>query len=393
MSSRDETAAALARAATAFDGALLGMGLALCATSSWFKYLSTSNALRRIRLAPSAPISDLRSVIDAGDGSSTGETGGERLVVIRGQVQPCSAADSITGLFSGGKAVGALVSQGSGERAVIIKQTQTCLYNEWRGVLGWSFDLHALFAKAWKEQRTTSFRSVPFVLVEGSHRFNSGYVNVKLDGSTHPLPLTTVYHHLHPVQATPYTLFQAILGNGYPVALLDEEKILPVGKEITAVGICSTKNESLEIKPCEDMPCFLSEKTRDKIESDLAVTATTLFWSGIFMGTVSVGILGYAIYRNWWRLKDWRERRKRERELRNEVLESPTRSASDDDSGEVSDGELCVICLMRRRRSAFVPCGHLVCCPPCALAVERNACPNCPVCRQSIRSSIRIYGS
>lgn len=127
MSSRDETAAALARAATAFDGALLGMGLALCAASSWFKYLSTSNALRRIRLAPSAPISDLRSVIDTGDGSSTEETGGERLVVIRGQVQPFSGADSATGIFSGGKAVGALVSQGSGERAVIIKQTQTVL--------------------------------------------------------------------------------------------------------------------------------------------------------------------------------------------------------------------------------------------------------------------------
>lgn len=41
------------------------------------------------------------------------------------------------------------------------------------------------------------------------------------------------------------------------VALLDEEKILPVGKEITAVGICRAENGSLEIKPCEDMPCFL----------------------------------------------------------------------------------------------------------------------------------------
>jgi E3 Ubiquitin ligase len=58
---------------------------------------------------------------------------------------------------------------------------------------------------------------VPFVLVEGSHWSSSSYVNVKLDGSTHSLPLTTVYHQLHPVQATPYTLFQAILGNGYPV--------------------------------------------------------------------------------------------------------------------------------------------------------------------------------
>jgi E3 ubiquitin-protein ligase MUL1 len=127
MSSRDETAVALARAATAFDGAFLGVGLAICAASSWFKYLSTSNALSRIRLARSAPISDLRSVIDSGDGSSAGESGGSRLVVIRGQVQPRSAADVATGFYSGRKLPGVLVSQGSGERAVIIKQTQTVL--------------------------------------------------------------------------------------------------------------------------------------------------------------------------------------------------------------------------------------------------------------------------
>nr|CAD1845091.1 unnamed protein product [Ananas comosus var. bracteatus] len=59
---------------------------------------------------------------------------------------------------------------------------------------------------------------------------------------------------LHPIQATPYTLFQAIFGNGYPVALLDEEKILPVGKEITAVGFCRTRDGALEVKPCQELP-------------------------------------------------------------------------------------------------------------------------------------------
>ncbi|OAY63010.1 hypothetical protein ACMD2_03804 [Ananas comosus] len=132
-----------------------------------------------------------------------------------------------------------------------------CLYNEWRGIFGWSFDLHAIFAKSWKEQRTSSFRSVPFILVEGGRWPRSGYVHVNLDGSDHPLPLTTVYHQLHPIQATPYTLFQAIFGNGYPVALLDEEKILPVGKEITAVGFCRTRDGALEVKPCQELPFSL----------------------------------------------------------------------------------------------------------------------------------------
>nr|CAD1838019.1 unnamed protein product [Ananas comosus var. bracteatus] len=339
MSSRDnETAAAIARAATSFDGAVLGIGLALCAASTWAKYFATSHALRRIRLAPSAPISDLRSLLP----SSSSDDDEAALIVVRGHVQPRSAVDAPP--WASAKSFGSLVSQGSGERAVIVKQTQTCLYNEWRGIFGWSFDLHAIFAKSWKEQRTSSFRSVPFILVEG--------------GRCHVL-------------ATPYTLFQAIFGNGYPVALLDEEKILPVGKEITAVGFCRTRDGALEVKPCQELPFFLSEMTKDEIEAELATNTAALLWSGILLGTLSIGILGYAIARNWSRWKEWRERRKRDRELRNQAASVP--SGMEEELGEVPDGELCVICLMRRRRSAFIPCGHLVCCPSCALTVERDS--------------------
>ena len=35
--------------------------------------------------------------------------------------------------------------------------------------------------------------------------------------------------------------------------------------------------------------------------------------------------------------------------------------SSDDD--EIGDGQLCVVCLRKRRRAAFIPCGHLVCVP------------------------------
>jgi len=41
------------------------------------------------------------------------------------------------------------------------------------------------------------------------------------------------------------------------VGLLDEEKILPLGKDITAVGHCSLKNGIAEIKSCKDIPYFL----------------------------------------------------------------------------------------------------------------------------------------
>lgn len=43
----------------------------------------------------------------------------------------------------------------------------------------------------------------------------------------------------------------------FKVGLLDEEKILPLGKDITAVGVCSFKGGIPEIKSCEDLPYFL----------------------------------------------------------------------------------------------------------------------------------------
>lgn len=94
--------------------------------------------------------------------------------------------------------------------------------------------------------------------------------------------------------------------------------------------------------------------------------------------------------RNWLKWKEWRERRRQAQELQREA--TPEINV-DDETGDVADGELCVVCLMRRRRSAFVPCGHLVCCPRCAFAIEREVSPKCPVCRQSIRTCIRIFGS
>ncbi|KAG0476451.1 hypothetical protein HPP92_013292 [Vanilla planifolia] len=389
MSSRDNAAAfAVAHLAVACDGAILGVVLAVCAATSWFKYLTASSALDKIRAVPSACISDLRSLIAASDGE--GEDEG-KLVVIRGQVQPKSTIETA---WPPSKNNSALSSQGSGHRAVILQQTQTCIYNEWRGIFGWSFDLHALFAKSWREQRLSSIRSVPFILVEGGQWPKSGYVHISLDGSTHPLPLATVYHQLRPIQPTPYSICQAIFGNGIPVALLDEEKILAVGKEITAVGMCKLQNGALEMKSCSDLPYFLSNMTKDEIEADLAANSKILFWSGVVLGAFSVGVLGFTVFRNWRRWKEWRRRRQIHTLNRESNVESTADAESGDASdGDVPEGQLCVVCLMRRKRSAFVPCGHLVCCSQCAIYVLHGLSPKCPVCRQAISSSIRIYDS
>lgn len=43
----------------------------------------------------------------------------------------------------------------------------------------------------------------------------------------------------------------------FKVALLDEEKILAIGKEMTAIGKCRSQNGALELKSCPDLPYFL----------------------------------------------------------------------------------------------------------------------------------------
>ncbi|KAK8524762.1 hypothetical protein V6N13_015771 [Hibiscus sabdariffa] len=386
MSSHEQAVASLiSQLALSFDGAVLGAALAYAAFRTIYRFKATSTALRKIRGAPYSRVADLRSLLEE-DRSGSAE---EPVVVIRGAVEARSVADgrSLKGLKNN-----ALVSQESGDKAVVIQRTQTYIYHEWRGLFGWTSDLRAIIGKSWNKKESTSMRTVPFILIEGSQWPQSDFVIVNMNGSKHPLPLTTVYHQLHPITASPYTFLQALFSHEYPVGLLDEEKILPVGKEISAVGICRLNNGVPEIKACDDLPFFLTDMTKDQMLLDLAFRTKIMFWSGIVLGSLSIGILGYAFVRNW---SKWKERRQRR-------IQESTNTAADDstsqidlevETGDVPDGELCVICLMRRRRSAFIPCGHLVCCQHCAISVERELVPKCPVCRMAIRSSVRIYAS
>ncbi|KAL3632882.1 hypothetical protein CASFOL_025866 [Castilleja foliolosa] len=397
MSMHDRaTAAMLAQLAMAADGAVFGLGVAYLAYRSIRKYTATSFALGKIRQAPSVEPSDLRSVLsdklNQEDGeASTSTADCTTLIVVRGAVEVKSAADLN---WNGLRGANVVMSRGSGEEGVIVQQTQTCIYNELKGIFGWPADIRSLFSRSWKERGSSSTRMVPFILVGGGKWPQSDHLLVNMEGSSHPLPLTTVYSDLQPINASPLTFLQALFGLEYPVGLLYEEKILPLGKEITAVGICKLKNGIPEIKSCADLPYFLSDLNKDQIIAELAFKCKILMWSGLAFSALAIGITGYSIARNWIRWKERRRQQQRSEEEDNPPSSpTPGQVALDEESGDVPDGELCVICLMRRRRSAFIPCGHLVCCHRCALEVERDVSPKCPVCRQPIRSSVRIYDS
>ncbi|KAI3443227.1 uncharacterized protein J3R85_000150 [Psidium guajava] len=87
-----------------------------------------------------------------------------------------------------------------------------------------------------------------------------------MDGSKHHLPLTTV-------------------------GPLNEQKILPVGDRINAVGLFFLKNGIAQIKSCNDLPYFLTKMTKDQMVIDLALRTKILFWSSILLGSASICIL------------------------------------------------------------------------------------------------------
>ncbi|CAI5522634.1 unnamed protein product [Closterium sp. Naga37s-1] len=57
---------------------------------------------------------------------------------------------------------------------------------------------------------------------------------------------------------------------------------------------------------------------------------------------------------------------------------------------EVQSGELCVVCLHRKRKAVFIPCGHRVCCLSCSrvVRVEQSLCP---ICRGQVLAAFRVY--
>ena len=58
---------------------------------------------------------------------------------------------------------------------------------------------------------------------------------------------------------------------------------------------------------------------------------------------------------------------------------------------EEQRSEACVICLDSPSSHAFVPCGHLCVCLSCAAMVMRSDSRECPMCRTTPQSAMRVY--
>ncbi|KAM1155795.1 hypothetical protein ACFX13_027228 [Malus domestica] len=378
-----------------FDSPILGVALGYAAVRTLLKLSSYSSVLPKVRIAPSVQISDLRSSLafDQSDQSTA------KLAVFRGTVEAKSALDdSKWNIF---KKSDVLVSRGTTDRAVIVRRTQTCVFNEWMGLFGW-WDFRAYWRALWRaltDPGSSSLRKVPLILVEGGGRGKkpiSDFVVVNVHRSRQPLPLTTVYRRLHPVIAppSPISFFEALYGRDEcQGGVLEEEEILRLGKEISAIGLYSFKNGVLEVKSCKDLPYFLSGMSKEQMVVDLALRTKKLFRSGIVLGSMSIGLLGYSAVRIWNRWKAWKQQRQLQQSIRASENKAETQVQEVDAEDDVPRHQLCAVCLTSRRQNAFLPCGHLLCCQPCSVLMKNHVSPKCPLCRKEILVLVRIYES
>jgi len=418
-----------ARMAMAGDGVVLGLGMTFLAIRTWLKFRSHSKALKEVGETAVFGVSDLRTFLDCTENEvmvrtevlekgnldfpnlpesevfssrkqvrmGCGQWQGvkpqeppqkrDQLVIVRGTMQTRAALESQDSSCN----VDTLSPKNAEDKAVYVERTQTYVYTEVSNLVG-------LVTR--KDLIKVTKQMVPFVLVESEahrHPHRQGeavFVHVNMDGSQHSLPLVTVFYQLHPVPASSYTFLQAMFGRRYPVGLLDEEKILPLGREITAVGVVNTSSDgSPVIKSCNHLPVFLTQYTRDQLLAELSNGTKVLFWMGIAFSTVAAGVLCYSIVKNWAKWKQRQQRQQQRPQQDDEARHTMSTEEEPENSGDIPDEDLCVVCLLRRRQAAFIQCGHRVCCVPCAQRVEQGSNPLCPVCRQIVTSIVRVFDS
>ena len=51
----------------------------------------------------------------------------------------------------------------------------------------------------------------------------------------------------------------------------------------------------------------------------------------------------------------------------------------------------CQVCMARAKDTALVPCGHVLCADCVTRANEERIVEECPVCRETVQSTMRVY--
>eukprot|EP00271_Cylindrocystis_brebissonii_P019436 TRINITY_DN589_c0_g2_i1.p1 TRINITY_DN589_c0_g2~~TRINITY_DN589_c0_g2_i1.p1 ORF type:complete len:557 (+),score=80.73 TRINITY_DN589_c0_g2_i1:34-1671(+) len=351
-----------------------------------------------------------------------------RLIMVKGMVQ---ARDPRSGRVSGEL----IRAEHSSERGVVHEKTQTCIYAELKHPLRL-----ALLNKA--ERVSMARSSVPFGLVDASQRPKvAPFVWLSMEGAHQPLPLTRVYSRMQNAELTwKGSALHLLFAQRLPLGVLEEERLLKPGTELTAVGRLESNQEGAPVvKAAAHLPVFLTRLPRKELLLNMVHESQWYLGASLLFSTVAIGILSFSLHKNWRRWKSHFQRifrrqpaldaaaastrQRNEAALVDEDNENigttnnssgtgvSARPGASTDSGDplvtngsselpsasasapssVGDGELCVVCFTRRRRAVFLHCGHRVCCATCARCIRDSAQPRCPICREAVDSVYRVF--
>lgn len=85
------------------------------------------------------------------------------------------------------------------------------------------------------------------------------------------------------------------------------------------------------------------------------------------------------------RIQNEKEREKEEAKVKDESMKTTT-SKLGNDSSTSEDSKSCKICFANESNSVFIPCGHIIACLKCALAMNV-----CPACQSPFKEIFRVY--
>ncbi|XP_021864171.1 E3 ubiquitin-protein ligase SPL2-like [Spinacia oleracea] len=218
----------------------------------------------------------------------------KKLVFIRGVILPTSFAnigglDKVSSSSSSspnqgvGSAINILRSPKTGQHAVVVEKTTTHVYNETStNLMGDN-----------KKQEGTKIvskarKQVPFIIADHISVPCNEYVVINLEGADVEVPLQKVSYDKKHIFTHNHN------GRELQVDEVTEEEILPVGTVVTAVGIFSSENGIPTIKPFQDLPYFLTSKTKNEMIAEVSAKFKNLRDTSDSLSRWSVGCAFFA---------------------------------------------------------------------------------------------------
>ncbi|KFB47152.1 AGAP005955-PA-like protein [Anopheles sinensis] len=235
----------------------------------------------------------------------------------------------------------------------------------------------------WQQEKQiihVSANEIPFKLVNGKYG-----VEIVNGLSAELLDMDTVYENYEPSSLSVFDHLFGLFSGVRQKGLQTTEEMLRDGSFITAVGELEFDDTGIRLHPPSNgSPMFLTTATKSTLLKRLQETKSSTLLKVILSGTIAVVLVGLITRKIYKRKKqEWEERKLRKQlEASRAVRRARMRPA-----GELSEDQLCVVCVVNPKEVICLPCGHVCLCENCAQRIKDN----CPVCRAVIETKAAAF--